>query len=176
MTYKKLFNMKILLYIVIILFSINLGFAQVLKNKQIYFGYGFYEAINIGMKHIIDQHNIIGLSIGSNFHLLNNEKYYAIELEYDRSIFNNNNKINNWFFINKIIYWNLEDKYYLWKVLSWSPCLGKYIYFTDKIGSLIDIGPLFNLVLYNKRKTFEEVGWPYKIMPNFRIELFYNIK
>lgn len=175
-------NLSLIIFLLIsssISLSSPLGYLGVGKNpKSIEFslGYGFYEAINAGIKYNFNNQDKIGISFGMDNYIINREKYYSIIFEYDCAILKRkktNNQNYKWFWNNKLIYWHLEDDYYKWNVISICLSLNRNIYINDKIFISIDAGPIFNIVLRNIRKTFDEVGWPYHVMPNFRLLLNY---
>jgi hypothetical protein len=74
-----------------------------------------------------------------------------------------------WGFSQRMVAWQLTDEYYVWKGVSLIPALSRNFRWCKKVGISVDAGPSFTIVLYSKRKTFEEVGWPYHVMPDFRI-------
>ncbi|MBL4625116.1 MAG: hypothetical protein JKY42_08265 [Flavobacteriales bacterium] len=70
-----------------------------------------------------------------------------------------------------MIGWQLKDDFYLWRVVSVIPSIGRKFYISNKVTMLIDIGPAFNAILYSRRYTFNEVGAPYQVMPSFNISV-----
>ena len=153
-------------------------FAQNEKKIELNCAYGYYESICIGAKYIYKPEIKFGLLIGNNFRLLNNEKYYTVTLECNTAIFKQKKgtkKNYKWFLTSKIIYWDMEDKYYRFNVLSFSPAITRNISINKNLYLSIDIGPLINIVLESHRKTFKEVGWPYHVMPNLKFQIAYKI-
>ena len=170
--------MKILIpFISILLFNSFFLWGQ--ENKlELNLAYGYYESFSIGAKYNYSPEIKFGLLLGSNFALLNQENYFSATFENNIAIFKNKKDINDqykWFFTNKIIYWDLENEYYRFNVLSLEPAITRNLYINNKIYLSFDIGPIFAIVLESYRKTFREIGWPYKVMPNFKIQFAYKI-
>jgi hypothetical protein len=69
----------------------------------------------------------------------------------------------------RAVFWQLDDPYYLWKAVSIIPSINRNLQILKKVKMNLDAGPAFNIVLSNKRKTFEQVGWPYHVMPELRM-------
>lgn len=46
----------------------------------------------------------------------------------------------------------------------------------DKIAIMTNGGVSYNIQMIYKRKTYEEVGWPYDWQPTFSIQLKYRLK
>jgi len=165
------------LIFIVCLFSLTL-LAQNENNIELNCAYGYYESFSIGVKYTKNPELKFGILIGTNFHLLNNEMYYSASFENNIAVFKNKIDSNDnykWFWTNKIIYWDMENEYYRYNVLSLAPALTRNIYFNNNIYLSLDIGPLFTIVLESYRKTFKEIGWPYHVMPNFKIQLAYKL-
>lgn len=136
-------------------------------------GYGYYEGINagIGYKFSYGTQNI-GLSFGVNKLFDKNSIYYSIISEYNIAVFRKHITrygIYKWYIGGRIVYWYFEDEYYIFNALSFIPNFGRQFSLGEKFSMAIDGGIAFNLVLTSERKTFEEVGWPYNVMPDIRI-------
>jgi len=164
----------ILLLLTLFVFIFNC-LPQKFSKLDLLGGYGYYEGFNIGAEYFQDSNKksiIIGLGYGQFNNL--KQKYIAITTGYNLSILRNQkNCINNykWWLSNKIVLWQLEDDYYLWKAFSIIPAVKRNFILCNKIRISMDLGPSINIVLCNKRKTYKEVGWPYHVMPNCRIML-----
>jgi len=157
-----------------------LGFI-VLKaqsNKlDLFTGYGYYENVLLGFKYEYKTGLNLGISVGSSLSLMNQDNY-SLTLENNVAIAQSKlDEFNRfkWFLTGKIMYWKYEDEYYLYKVLTLSPAVTRNFVFNNRLYISIDFGPLFTIVLHNKRKTFEEVGWPYHVMPNIRVLLNFDL-
>ncbi len=166
----KFFWLSILLFVIG-----QTGYAQNPSNFDFFLGYGFYEGYNIGCEYNFksDIHSI-SLSTGYERSLNKVEESFSLTFGYDHAILKN--RLNTmkqfkWRLSSRFILWQLEDPYYLWRAISLIPSIDRRFMLSEKITLSVDFGPSFNIVLQNKRKTFEEVGWPYHIMPNCRILL-----
>jgi len=167
---KKIFNT-----VTFLILSIGL-FAQKENNLACSLGYGYYETFTLGFSYYLNPEHKIGFAAGSSF-IFNNEMYYSVTLVDDIALFRSkkdNYKNYKWFLTNKILYWDMEDNYYRWNVLSLSPALTRNFSINRRINLTVDFGPLFNIVLESYRKTYEALGWPYHVMPNARLLINYR--
>ncbi|MCK4664726.1 MAG: hypothetical protein KAT68_17785 [Bacteroidales bacterium] len=168
---------KIFILLIILLKPLIL-FAQNERGLELNCGYGYYESFSVGAKYTYKPEIKFGFLIGTNFNLLNNEKYYSATLENNIAILKQRKDLNEnykWYWTNKIVYWDMENEYYRFNVLSIAPAITRNIYVSEKIYLSLDIGPLFTIVLESYRKTFKEIGWPYHVMPNFKFQIAYKI-
>jgi hypothetical protein len=163
-------------YILILLFIIEFnktGNAQDQSKFDFFAGYGFYEGLNIGSEYFFpSQKQSLCFSIGYDNFTNKDQESISILLSHNLSIFRSHTNESGkykWLLINKAVLWQLEDKYYIWRALSFIPSINRTFFFNKYFNLSLDAGPSFNIVLYNKRKTFYEVGWPYHVMPDFRI-------
>jgi len=136
-------------------------------------GYGFYEGLHAGSEYKFKSGSqSIGLAAGYSWLKNNNQSTYSAMLIYNIPVagkFKNDQDQFKWFLSNRAIFWNMEDDFYVWKAISLVPSVCRRFAIGNKIAMSIDLGPSFNIVLYNRRKTFMEVGWPYHVMPDFRL-------
>jgi hypothetical protein len=160
----------------IILFSLLFpGYAnsQSKHHFDFFTGYGFYEGFSIGCKYNFKSNSqSLDISFGTSNFNFSNKKHYTFCTEHNFAIMRQR-KINDsefrWYLTNKLIYWNLEDEYYIWKVISLIPSISRQFKITHYIKFLLDTGLAFNITLFSKRKTYTTIGWPYHVMPNARI-------
>ena len=161
------------LIFVLILFIIHKGNSQHQRRFDFFTGYGLYEGINIGASYIFKTDTqSIGLSFGTCKIFNKQENYFSIITEYNISILRHRKNSDNkfiWYLTNKLVLWHLEDEYYIWRVISFVPSLNRYFYINKRHRISVDAGLSLNIVVYNYRKTFEEVGWPYHVLPNMRV-------
>ena len=165
--------MKLFIFLIII-FQINQTiYSQSLSKFDFFFGYGFYEGYNIGSEYYFNNNiHSMSLSVGYDKLKKRDQESFSLALSYNYSIFKSHkNNLNRfkWQINNKLVFWQLEDDLYLWRAVSLIPSISRKLIIYKNISFLFDVGPAFNIVLYNKRKTYKEVGWPYHVMPNFRI-------
>jgi hypothetical protein len=151
--------------------------SQSRSGINFFIGYGYYEGMNVGTEYLLNSgKSSFGFSIGSDYLFDKKKSYIALMPEYNLAIFRLK-KITEitfkWYINNKLIYWQLDDGYYEWKVISLVPSINRRYSITQKLNLSVDAGPCFNIVLYNKRKTFMEVGWPYHVLPNMRVRLIF---
>lgn len=134
-----------------------------------------YESINIGTSYNYKPNLSIALSAGSQFGIVKSTQYYVFSIEHDITIRKNKNELSNWTIDQRFFFWYLEDKYYKFRVLSMEPAFGRIFKLNSKLNLKIDIGPVFMFVLYSKRKTFEEVGWPRYFNCNVNARFSYKL-
>jgi hypothetical protein len=167
--------MRIILLLIIV-FQINqVCSAQSLSKFDFFVGYGFYEGYTIGSEYFFNsKNNSASLSLGYDRLKKRQQESVSLSLGYNFSIFrsykNNSNEFK-WHLNNKAVFWQLDDEYYLWRTVSLIPSINRTFLLYKDVKLSFDIGPSFNIVVFNKRKTYREVGWPYQVMPDFRILL-----
>lgn len=163
--------MRIILFSIVLFQIYQIGNAQQASRFDFFLGYGFYEGFNIGSEyHFKADKQSLSVSVG--FDKLMKQQNIAIALSYNYAIFRSSRNLSDefkWHLDNKAVVWQLNDEYYLWRALSLIPSINRKFILTRGISTSFDFGPSFNIVLYNKRKTYKEVGWPYHVMPDFRI-------
>lgn len=161
----------------LVLFLNTFSSAQFLNRLNVSLGYGFYEGFHAGLSFKLkDSNQSAGISIGAGNVFDFSQKYYSASVNYTRPVFKNKLTVGGypkWQFDNTLVLWQMEDSYYIWRVISFIPSISRHIYLSDNLTLALSTGPSFNLVLYNKRKTFEKAGWPYHIYPNLKIQLIF---
>ena len=165
--------MKDFILLILFLQICQIGNAQSSSKFDFFLGYGFYEGYNIGSEYYFKSGlRSMSLSAGYDRLFIKKQESLSLEFGYNRVIYKSHkNKLEQykWYLSNRLALWQLEDKYYIWRAITIIPSLQRRFNIYKNIGLSFDIGPAFNIVLYNKRKTYEGVGWPYYVMPNFRI-------
>ncbi|GEM_PF-2206687 len=165
--------MKFLLIFIQILLFYKIGTAQQVSRFEFFVGYGFYEGFCVGSQYnFISNRQSMGFSAGFVNHFQKYHETYTFSLNYNVAIFTNLKNESNefkWQLSNRAIFWQSEDDFYVWRVVSLIPSAGRNFRINRILKISVDVGPAFNIVLYNKRKTYTEVGWPYHVMPNFRM-------
>jgi hypothetical protein len=171
----SLHKMRFILLIIIIFQFGEIVNCQKTSNFSFFLGYGYFEGYNIGSEYYFNsEKQSISLSFG--YDRLMNQENIAMTFCYNYAIFGSfKNDLNElkWHLNNKIVLWQLEDEYYLWRAVSLIPAVNRRFSLSGNLKMSFDFGPAFNIVLYNKRKTYKEVGWPYHVMPDFRILFIY---
>ncbi len=150
--------------------------AQKTGNFELNAGYGFYDAFKIGMACHFRHHLSAGLSIGFDNQLLHNEKYISASTEFMLSVFRSlktGNDNHRCWLHNRMYFWWLEDPFYQFMAITYNPCFAYRLDFSKKIFITCSAGPAINFVVYNRRKTFDEVGWPHYVQFNPGIQLNY---
>lgn len=166
--------MKILLthiFVIMIAFSVK---SQDSSKVYMQGGYGFYECINAGVGYYFNDNCNTGFMFGYDNFSVKDQETYAITLYFNHAVFYNRNngcKKIRYYLNGKSILWQLTDDYYIWRVISIVPSARCGFEINRRIELLLDMGPSFNIVLHNERKTFKEVGWPYHVMPNASVSL-----
>jgi hypothetical protein len=158
-----------------VLFEPQKNLAQDTSKWQINSGFGFYEGFHAGAKYNYRPNLRIGLSLGSQFGIIKDQQYYDLTFQHDWTFRKKNRELTSWSLDKKLVFWYLEDKYYKWFVLSMEPAIGKTFILNDKFNIHIDAGPVFMVVLYFKRKTFDEVGWPRYFLGTATIKIEYKL-
>jgi len=162
---------------ILIIFISLAALAQSHSRFDFFGGFGLYEGYNIGSECYFNQRfHSISLSAGYNKICRYKQESYALTLGYNFAILRerrNGSENFKWNVSNRVVFWQLEDDYYLWRAVSLIPSISRRFNICKNIDLSVDAGPSFNIVLYNKRKTFQEVGWPYHVMPNTRILLIF---
>lgn len=165
-----------ILLILLTLFGGKETYAQQTQNIKVIGGYGSYEGMHAGIAWQFQKRNQLSIAIGTNNLVPKDESSCAVSLK-NRLGFNfKKDESRNhfkWQVGGSIIYWKLEDPYYSWKIMSFIPTFERNMRINSRLNLTIGAGPSIQLVLHSERKTFEEVGWPYKIQPNAFIQLSY---
>jgi hypothetical protein len=138
-----------------------------------FFGYGYYEGVTLGSElHNKSGSQSLSLSGGYFRRFQKEEETFTFAMGYQHAILLTQ-KIDSsaykWHLGCRAVFWRLEDPFYLWKAVSIIPSINRNFLIFKKIKLNLDTGPAFNIVLYNKRRTFEQVGWPYHVMPELRM-------
>jgi hypothetical protein len=165
--------MKYLYVSVVLLFIVRIADSQSPPKFDFTCGYGFYEGYFVGSEfHFQNSLHSVSLSAGYDKSFRKNAVSYSLALGYDYALFKSHKDRNDrymWSVSSRAVLWQLEDEHYLWRAVSLIYSIRRKFSITQKISMSLDVGPAFTIVLSNKRKTYEEVGWPYNYMPNFRI-------
>jgi hypothetical protein len=150
--------------------------AQKTGNMELNAGFGFYDAFKTGITCHFRPHMSVGISIGFDNHILRNEKYFSANAEFMLSILRrlktDNDNYRCWIH-NRMYFWWLDDRFYQFGVIAYSPCFVYRIDLSERVNITCSAGPAINFVVYNYRKTFEEVGWPHYVQFNPGIQLNY---
>jgi hypothetical protein len=157
------------------LISITLTQAGIAQSFRFDFflGYGYYEGITAGGElHNKSGSQSLSLSAGYFRRFQKEEETFSFTLGYQHGILLKQSidaSAYKWHIGCRTVFWQLEDPWYLWKAVSIIPSVNLNFLIFKKIKLNLDAGPAFNIVLYNRRKTFEQVGWPYHVMPELRM-------
>lgn len=142
-----------------------------------FFGYGYYEGFTIGSElHTKSGKQSFSLSAGYFHRFQKNEENYSLTLGYQHAILLKQNLETfgyKWHTGCRAVFWRLEDPFYLWKAVSIIPSVNMNFLVFKKIKLNLDAGPAFNIVLYNRRKTYDQVGWPYHVMPELKMIIIF---
>jgi hypothetical protein len=159
------------------LFIIYSCYSQDQKRITFFAGYGYYEGISTGMAYNFSSNTqFFALSVGIDKLIKKQNWYFSTAIEYNISIFRSkvtNYDLYKWYLGVRAVYWYYEDDYYIFNAMSFIPNFSRQFSLSKKFYLSINAGLAFNLVLTSKRKTFEEVGWPYNTMPNARVLLIF---
>jgi len=168
-------------FLIISLFalSIQLSYCQDDTNFSFESGYGYFEGVYIGGRYKYQKRLEAGFAAGTLSFASKNGSYYSIIVKNDLGfnlIKNPNKPWFSWWVSGKIVYWRFEDPYYIWHVMSFVPSIERNFRISNQLDFRVGFGPSIKLVLDFQRKTFEEVGWPYNVRPNFNLMLIYHCK
>jgi hypothetical protein len=141
-------------------------------------GYGYYQGIHIGANYFYAENLNLGIGIGSHFGLppLEDDDHYNLILE-NNLHFGNLTRFNKkpWIFGQQIMYWVQGSSSVRWKILSFSPTIGREFAVSKNIGLAFEVGPAFNLVVDVDRNPTDEItGWMWPVLYNGRVQLKYN--
>jgi hypothetical protein len=165
----KLINV-ILVSSFLLLFSPT-GKAQDTSRFDYYIGYGFYEGFNIGGEYYF-RSGKQSVSLSAGYDRLTGQENISLTFGYNLAFFRDRKDKSGryrWHLNNKLAIWQLEDDYYLWRAVSIIPSINRRFNLYRNLSISFDAGPSFNFTLYERRKTFLEVGQLYRIMPDFRV-------
>lgn len=151
--------------------------AGVLDSACIASGYGLFEGAYLEGSIPINKGLKIGTTIGFWKYSKSNGLYTSVSLYASTALTRNKDKNGkqNWYASAKCFYWTLNDNYYKWDALAFEISVKRHFFLSNKLSIYIDAGPVVNLVLKSKRKTFEEVGWPYHVRPGASIGISYAL-
>jgi hypothetical protein len=155
--------------------TISLSQAGLAQSSRFdfFFGYGYYEGLTLGSE-LFNRtgSRSVSLSAGYFRRFKKEEQTFSFTIGYENAILQRQitgASAYKWHVGCRAVFWRLEDPFYVWKAVSIIPSLNLNLLIFKKIKLNLDAGPAFNIVLYNKRKTFEQAGWPYHVMPELRM-------
>jgi hypothetical protein len=176
----------------LLLFMCLFPFKLFAQHFEISTGYGFYEAMNASLKYVNRNGSKFGLSYGYDNSIIFRGKYQSAMFDYQRAIlkryksgpdYRQSLKSEKYYMASdyryfldfKFIYWHLVDDYYFWHSVSFIPSVGRNFELSYRWTVSADAGLMFNLVLHRQRLNYLNAGWPYKVMPNFRLLINYRL-
>jgi len=160
---------------ILLMISITLSQTGMAQSSRFDFflGYGYYEGLTAGTELYNKSGSwSVNLSAGYFRRFQKDEESFSFSIGYQHAILLKQRSDENryrWHAGCRSVYWQLQDPWYLWKAVSVIPSVNRNFLIFKKIKINLDAGPAFNIVLYNKRKTFEQAGWPYHVMPELKI-------
>ena len=172
-------NFFYVFFILLLFFNLKArdSYSQTPQRFEFFAGYGYYEGLNLGGEfYFLSGKRSVSGSFGYDVFHQNGQESYALSIAFNQAVFQsitNSKDEFKWRLNNKILYTRIEDDYYLWRILSLIPSLNRRMLINDKIKISVDLGPSFNIVLTNFRKTYREVGWPYHVMPDLRVLIIF---
>jgi hypothetical protein len=159
--------------IFILLFSMSQAGKAQSSRFDFLIGYGYYEGLTAGGE-LYNKCGTQSLSLLAGYfrRFQKEEETFSFSIGYQHAIFlkeSINANACKWHVGCRTVFWRLQDPWYLWKAMSIIPSVNYNILVFNKIKINLDAGPAFNIVLFNKRETFEQAGWPYHVMPEFKM-------
>lgn len=171
-------NKPKLLLTIVCLFVLQQLFSQDAHKISLESGFGHFEGIYLGTAYQYHKRLSATIGIGTwEVHqpdetyftvLLKNSMGFNFKKQPDKTYY-------NWWISGKAVYWRFEDPYYIWQVISFIPTLERNFHMHEKVDLRVGFGPSIKLVLDFQRKTFQEVGWPYNVRPNFNVQVIYRL-
>lgn len=160
------------------------------QHIEVSTGYGYYESLTASVKLVNQYGSKFGLSGGYDNNIIFSGESKTLMFDYQRPIFRqyfsgidyrnsldfNKHKHgpdSRYFLDFKFLYWNLVDDYYYWHSVSFVPSIGRNFQLSYHWSISVDAGLMLNFVLKRGRLNYLNAGWPYKVMPNFRVLVNY---
>jgi hypothetical protein len=174
-TNKKIVRKYLIILIFLNFFLYTRCNAQNSKRPELLISAGYYDALSAGIQYKLNPNISTGFSAGTNFGLYNKQEYYNSDffLNWDIKRKNDTTFSSNWFLAANVFNVYIEDAFYKWDFLALVPGIGRVIRCGVKSGFKIEAGPAFNIVLFNKRKTYRNVGWPYHVLADIKLVYYF---
>ncbi len=148
------------------------AFGQNPKQKVLLAG-GYYEGIQFGYDRTAASGKFrwqVGL--GFEKFLVKSQTTWSFSFNTGTPVFRKEQDSegnHHWFMMGKLIFWQMNDPFYEWNVMSLNPAICRNLYVSGRHVLTADLGPSIQFVLHSRRKTNLEAGWPYSVLPNLRL-------
>jgi hypothetical protein len=147
-------------------------FGQKPRHK-ILLAAGYYEGLQIGYDRIAASGKFRWQAgLGFEKYLVKDQSTWSASFNAGTPVFRkfqDSEGNHRWYVMGKLIFWQMTDPYYDWNALSVCPAICRDIHISGRHFLMADLGPSIQFVLHSKRKTKQEIGWPYAVLPNLRI-------
>jgi len=158
---------------------INLSQAQN-KKLDVVIGYGLPDLVHIGFNLQLSEVNKIGLNFGNSF---NHSRKSSITLDHKLAILKNTNaaSLSTWFIGQRFTYTHLYQMNSKWKVLYFTPALGRTFSVNKNMGFNLDAGIFLWLwkketkIINGNTCNCDEHKREYDVLPSARLQIFYRI-
>ena len=171
---------SLLKLLISILICIPINIYSQKNNISLRTGYSYYQGIHLSANYFYTENLNLGIGIGSHFGLppLEGDNHYNFTIENNLQ-FGKQNRFNAkpWIFGQQVMYWIQGSESETWKILSISPTIGRVFAISSRVGLAFEVGPAFNLVVdVEREEPYDEAGWMWPILYNYRVQLIYNIE
>lgn len=137
-------------------------------------GYGNYESAFVGLGLNLTPKLSASLSTGYQYNFKDHKQFSATFM-FSRNVISIIEVIKL-SVSPKLIYWNHEDEYFIFKSLAFAPDLEiEYNTFYSPMSIYFNAGPNINYQLKSTRKNQDVLGWPQKVALNWSIGARFKI-
>jgi len=137
-------------------------------------GYGYYEAVFVGVKYVGVKNSRYLIGGGYNFDL-GEISYSSAFIEYQRALLWLKHSSLETGIAGKVMYWRQADQSIVWGNLGLSPNLYGQYSINENLSAGLSLGPQFNFNLYNVRRNYEKTGWVKPMDIEFQISISYAL-
>lgn len=161
-------KMNKLLFIFLLALSAN----QLKAQQTIAFGIGGYENFNLAYTKKLGWNSYqVGIGLKPPFKLVTSNYTFSLGVFWDKTAKFTGPK---WpiYIVNRFTFWEKDNDYYNWKVLTSGFGVGGKVFLIEKAGINYEFTPCVSFVMNYERKTFEKIGWPKLFNVNYRVGIF----
>lgn len=163
---------KVLPIIFILFFAIN-SRSQSTNRFKLRTGYGYYEGFSIGAtSDFKDTTRRFTWSVGSDRFYWDEKFHYAVTFGYESCLlkcFATHAELSRWRIMYDIMFWQIQDSYFRFTMLSFVPQLGRQFYFLKSFDFQAHFGAAFNGLLKGVQIRDGAIGTPRQLAFNFGV-------
>lgn len=164
-----------MIFVGILVVVCHLASAQTSNQSNLRTGYGLYEGFSIGAaRGLKDSTKRLTWSVGSDRFYWKQNFHYAITLGYESLVlkrFNTHKELSRWRIMYDVMFWQLQDSYYRFTMLSFVPQLSRKFFDFEKVDLQAHVGLAFNGLLNGVQIQEGAIGTPRQMAFNFGIYL-----